>query len=202
MTSTLCRKVTCLATTAHGDAQFAVSIVDDGDAAAVSGDASVDFTVEQLLDGRANLGVGASPGCLGGRILEDGGRAGQEQRADLGTDGGFQLRPFDFSNLAHGDDVIGDEHMGNAGQAEELLRQGRTGGALGAVEEEGSARMNGSADREFARVGVGQQHFGANRNQGYGAGFRHLPHSRWFRGRPRRAGFRRSRSPCCARRST
>ena len=50
-----------LAASAHGDAQFSVLVVDEGNLAAVPGDAAVDFTVEQLLDGRANLGVGAPP---------------------------------------------------------------------------------------------------------------------------------------------
>jgi hypothetical protein len=73
------------------------------------------------------------------------------------------LGPRDLRNLAHGDDILGNEHMGNAGQAEQGLGKRRACGSFRAVEKKWSAGMHGLACGEFARVGVAEQDFCTNR---------------------------------------
>jgi len=65
------RRGASLTSAAHRDEELAVANIDDGDLSTVAGDGTIDFPVEQALDGRTNLGVGPFAGTGAQRAFED-----------------------------------------------------------------------------------------------------------------------------------
>jgi hypothetical protein len=77
----------------------------------------------------------------------------------------FQCGPRGARVLPDRHDVLGNEHMGDAGKREQPLGEGRTSGQFFGVEKEGTARMHRPAYGELARVGIGDGGLGADRDR-------------------------------------
>lgn len=59
-----------------------------------------------------------------GRRLEHGRHAGRELRPDGCADASPQVAPLDAAHLAHGHDLLGDLHVRDVAQREQVLGQG------------------------------------------------------------------------------
>src|SRR5713101_8567616 len=82
-----------LAPATHGDKEVSVPHVDNGNLPAVGRDGTVDLSVQEFLNNRTNLGVGAPPRTCGARGLEYGRHPCDELRTDDRSDPRFECGP-------------------------------------------------------------------------------------------------------------
>src|ERR1700693_3363926 len=115
------RRCAPLTSAAHCDEELAVANIDDRDLSTVAGHGTIDFPVEQALDGRTNLGVGPLAGTGAQRALEDGAYSRKQLTTNHRPDRRLQPQPDRVALLAYGDHIAGDEHVCNARQLEQPL---------------------------------------------------------------------------------